>query len=441
MKQLVEEKDGKLYYNGYCLVDLAKRFGTPLTITFLDIIKERILSLKDAFEKAKIKTNYKGDFIYLNANKANYGKDEIESAFIFADGLETSSFYDLVLSLKMYEKYPLFKNKLIVCNGLKQDNYLDAVIAAHNSGYKIVTVIDDIYEYEYLKKTKLPLNIGLRIHLSSLYEPEVPDDRFGLMDNEIDYILNDVKNTNLVLNTIHYHQRGFDFEEDKFFKNFDIAFKYYIKAKKLYDSVIYFDFGGGTPLPIDGEFDYESYATSILKHIKDLCDKNNVDIPNLISENGKYSQKDSTVNIYKVVGTKNTGEYPWHIVDSSLLIALPEMYALGEPMLIKPINNLDKKMVKARLAGITCDCDDVYFDKSKGYFEIPDVEDPEDNYIGLLGTGSYQNSMNGKGGVHHCMLPEEKDVIIYFKNGVELVKVRKELQTIEDIYNILNIKH
>ena len=53
MKNLVEEKDGKLYYNGYCLVDLAKRFGTPLTITFLDIIKERILSLKEAFENAK----------------------------------------------------------------------------------------------------------------------------------------------------------------------------------------------------------------------------------------------------------------------------------------------------------------------------------------------------------------------------------------------------
>ena len=441
MKQLVEEKDGKLYYNGYCLVDLAKRFGTPLTITFLDVIKERILSLKDAFEKAKIKTNYNADFIYLNANKANYGKDEIESAFIFADGLETSSFYDLVLSVKMYEKYPLFKNKLIVCNGLKQDNYLDAVIAAHNNGYNIITVIDDIYEYEYLKKTNLPLNIGLRIHLSSLYEPEVPDDRFGLMENEIDYILNDVKNTKLNLNTIHYHQRGFDFEEDKFFKNFDLAFKYYIKAKKMYDSVDYFDFGGGTPLPIDGEFDYEAYAVSILNHIKDLCDKNNVAVPNLISENGKYSQKDSTVNIYKVVGTKNTGEYPWHIVDSSLLIALPEMYALGEPMLIKPINNLDKKMTKARLAGITCDCDDVYFDKKKGYFEIPDVEDPEDNYIGLLGTGSYQNSMNGKGGVHHCMLPEEKDVIIFYKNGVELVKVRKELQTIEDIYGLLNIKH
>ena len=438
MKKLIEEKDGKLYYYGYCLADLAKRFGTPLTITFLDVIKDRILSLKEAFSKAKEKTNYKGEFYYLNANKANYGKDEIESAFIYSDGLETSSFYDLVLSLKMFEKYPEFKEKLIVCNGLKQDNYLDAIVYAHNQGYNIITIIDDIYEYEYLKQKDINLRIGFRIHLSSLYEPEVLDDRFGLMDDEINYILGDIKNTKLILDTIHYHQRGFDFEEDKFFKNFDLAFKYYIEASKKLNSVVNFDFGGGTPLPIEGEFDYDKYAISILNHINELCKKNNVRIPNLIGENGKYSQKDSTVNIYKVVGTKNTGEYPWYIVDSSLLIALPEMYALGEPILIKPINNLDKKMVKARLAGITCDCDDVYFDKQKGYFEMPDCDD---DLIGLLGTGSYQNSMNGKGGVHHCMLPEEKDVIIYNKNGVELVKVRKELQTIENIYDLLNIKH
>ncbi|MCR5462353.1 MAG: hypothetical protein K6E87_04725 [bacterium] len=438
MKKLIEEKDGNLYYNDYCLVDLAKKFGTPLSITFLDVIKDRILSLQEAFSRARKETNYAGEFFCLNANKANYGKDEIESAFIYSDGLETSSFYDLVLSLKMFEKYPQFKHKLIVCNGLKQDNYLDAVIMAHKAGYNIITIIDDIYEYDYLKAKNIDLKIGFRIHLSSLYEPEVPDDRFGLMDDEINYILDDIKNTKLVLDTIHYHQRGFDYEEDKFFKNFDIAFNYYIKSKKMYDSVINFDFGGGTPLPIDGNFDYDAYTTSILKHVMELCNKNGVKTPNLIGENGKYSQKDSTVNIYKVVGTKNTGKYPWYIVDSSLLIAIPEMYALGEPILIKPINNLEKPMVKARLAGITCDCDDVYFDKEKGYFLIPDADD---DYIALLGTGSYQNSMNGKGGVHHCMLPEEKDVIIYNKNGNELIKVRKELQTIEDIYGLLNIKH
>ena len=34
-----------------------------------------------------------------------------------------------------------------------------------------------------------------------------------------------------------------------------------------------------------------------------------------------------------------------------------------------------------------------------------------------------------------------EDVIIFDKNGKEIVKVRKELQTIENIYDLLNIKH
>ena len=149
-----------------------------------------------------------------------------------------------------------------------------------------------------------------------------------------------------------------------------------------------------------------------------------------MSENGKYSQKDATVNIYKVVGIKNTDNYPWNIVDGSLLIAMPEMYALGEPIEVRPINDLDKEMVKSYLAGITCDCDDVYFEKDKGYINLPKSDEL---YIGLMGTGSYQNSMNGKGGVHHCLLPEEKDLVI--NDGK--ITVRSELQTIEDIYKIM----
>ena len=52
-----------------------------------------------------------------------------------------------------------------------------------------------------------------------------------------------------------------------------------------------------------------------------------------------------------------------------------------------------------------------------------------------MGTGSYQNSMNGKGGVHHCLLPEEKDLVI---NDGE-VTIRSELQSIEDIYKIMKL--
>lgn len=437
MKKLREIKNGDLYYNGYNLKELAKEYGTPLKITFLDVIGEHINSLKEAFNKAKNELGYTGKFIYLNANKANYGKEEIETSFLSSDGLETSSYYDLLLTTKMFNKHPEFKNKLIVSNGLKLHDYCDAIVDTYNQGYDIIDIIDDLNEYEYLKSKNLPIKVGMRIHLSSLYEAEVPDDRFGLMAQDIKYILDDIKNTKLILTTIHYHQRGFDYEEDKFKENLLKAFNHYLNAKKLYPTVVNFDIGGGMPLPIEENFNYDSFAKTTLSYLKELCEKNHLDMPNIIGENGKFSQKDSTVNIYKVVGVKNTGAYPWHIVDGSLLIALPEMYALGEPILVMPINNLDKPTQQVRLAGITCDCDDVFFDKSKGYFEI---SKEVDNYIGLIGTGSYQNSMNGKGGVHHCLLPEEKDLLIYTKDGKEVREIRHELQTIEDVYRIINFK-
>ena len=78
MKTLKEIKNGNLYYNGYDLEKLAKEYGTPLKVTFLDVISEHITSLKNSFNTAIKETGYKGNFIYLNANKANYGKEEID---------------------------------------------------------------------------------------------------------------------------------------------------------------------------------------------------------------------------------------------------------------------------------------------------------------------------------------------------------------------------
>lgn len=432
MKKLREFKNGELFYNGYSLTSLAKKYGTPLKITFLDVIKEHIISLKQSFDKAIKELNYPAKFVYLNANKANYGGKEVLEAYKHADGLETSSYYDLLFTRAIYEDHN-DKKKVIYCNGYKLQDYVDEIIDCFDNGFDITDIIDSVSEYEMLKASKKAIKVGLRVHLAALYAEEgepIKNDRFGLTKEDYDYIIEDIKNTNLILTTIHFHQRGFDYEEEKFKINFEKAFyEYYVNAAKKYQSVVNFDMGGGTPLPTDGEFDYDAWAVEVIKILQEASSKNGVTMPNLLSENGKYSQKDSTVNVYKVVGKKNTDEITWNIVDSSLLIALPEMYALGEPIDVMPINNLDKKMVKSYLAGITCDCDDVYFEKDKGCIMLPDVDDL---YIGCIGTGSYQNSMNGKGGVHHCLLPEEIDLVI--SEGKE--EIRANLQSIDEIMKL-----
>ena len=430
MNKLFTIKDGKLFYGGFDLLTIAQEYQTPLKVSFLDLIKERVETLKTSFDQAIKANNYGGHFYYLNANKANYGMAEIVKSYQSADGLETSSYYDLILTKKIV----LDPHKFIVSNGYKMKGYVDEVIEAFDHGQRIIDVIDDLGEYEMLKASNRPIQIGLRIHIPSAYTVG-ENDRFGLNDEEFNYILKDLKNTKLVLKMVHFHQRGFDYVDELFEQNFCKVFEnYYVKASKMYESVDSFNMGGGTPLPIDGEFDYLAWADKVIKLLKKLAQKHQVQEPNLFSENGKYSQKDATVTIYKAVGTKYTNSYPWKLLDGSLLIAMPEHYALGEPIKVQAINGLSGPFEKVCLGGITCDCDDVYFDHHLGYIEMPKVDEL---YVALLGTGSYQNSMNGKRGVHHCLLPEERDLVVETIDGKLTYKIRHELQSIEEIMKIM----
>ena len=75
-------------------------------------------------------------------------------------------------------------------------------------------------------------------------------------------------------------------------------------------------------------------------------------------------------------------------------------------------------------------------EEDKGYILMPRKSEKA-QYVACLGTGSYQNSMNGKGGVHHCMLPEEIDLVIYKKDGKDKFLLRSELQSLNDIKKLI----
>ena len=152
MKKEIKVKNEQLYYNNVNLNSLAEKYGTPLKVTFLDLIKERVVSLKETFDKVIKENNYQGKFIYLNANKANYGVEEIETAFIYADGLECSSYHDLLLTVDIINKYPKMKTKPIVCNGYKKIDYITEIIKLSESGYNVSCIIDNALEYDLLKK-------------------------------------------------------------------------------------------------------------------------------------------------------------------------------------------------------------------------------------------------------------------------------------------------
>lgn len=412
--------DNQLYYQDINLYSLVKTYGDPIKVGCPNMIKGKILALKSLFKKSIAQHNYQGKYYFANANKASYYAENVITAGKYADFYETSSVSDLAIVRRVL-KNGIVNKKKIICNGIKDAEYIDLIFKMVDEGYEILNIIDNIEEFEKMlnHNYKNQVEIGLRVKLKSIYSknPKIAKyDRFGLYENEIDYIIEKYKsNPNLNLTTIHYHQRGSNFDKEKFLTSLTSAFLSYAKATKKDKNITNLDIGGGCPYNKTGEFDYQEYVNLIVTTLIELSKKEKVKEPNLIQENGRYTVSDSCFNIYKVTNVKKDDK-DWYIINDSFMTSLPNSWALGEDFLILPINLWENKKVPVYLAGNTCDCDDVYYYQSKEKFMLPEIKEGQTLFVGVFGMGAYQEILSGIGGIHHCLNREENDLIVYKKN-------------------------
>ena len=80
-----------------------------------------------------------------------------------------------------------------------------------------------------------------------------------------------------------------------------------------------------------------------------------------------------------------------------------------------PINKWNEEYQRAVLGGLTCDNDDYFIVTNEGNeLFMPKVtnEDVEPLYIGFFHTGAYQETLSGFGGVHHCLIPAPKHILV-----------------------------
>ena len=419
-KRYLNCKNNQLYYNDVNLYNLVQKYGNPLKVGYTQTVKNRIEDLKFLFNKSIKLNNYKGKYYYANANKASYYAENVITAGQYADFYETSSVSDLAIVKRVLSKNIVNKKK-IICNGIKDNEYFELIVQMVDEGYEILDIIDNVEEFEKLLKHnfKNKIEVGLRVKLKSIYSNNskiAEYERFGLYDSEIDYIMSKYKlNPNIKLTTIHYHQRSSAFDLNKFKQSLQAAFEVYAKSAKKDYNIVNFDIGGGCPYDKITEYNYYHYVETIINTLLHLSKQYGVQEPNIIQENGRYTVSDSCFNIYKITNVKKD-DIPWYIVNDSFMTSLPNTWALGEEFLILPINLLENKKIPVRLAGNTCDCDDVYYYQSQDPLILPEIKNGQTLYIGIFGMGAYQEILSGIGGIHHCLNREENDLIIYKKH-------------------------
>ena len=438
-------KDNVLYINDTNIMDIVKKYGSPLAVGFTEIIENRILYLKSLFKKYIGKFKLNSNYNYAYATKASYFAEVVHTAMQYGDMLEVSSEYDIELIVKLFETKKLNKDITIICNGFKNINYVSSIRKLSQMGLKILYIINNPTEYQLIKENPIK-NVELGVRYDCEQESrlcrnnydnfDLDRSRFGMEKQQLLDLVKDITNDNFYnLSTFHFHFGGTIKIVEKYKYALSEVSKIYTEARKLCPDMKNFDFGGGFPILFDenGKGIIEDLVESICSVIFDVSNKENIDI-NLIGEHGRYTAAEHGFYIFKVDKVIEKSHTNWFVINNSLMSYLPDLWAKQDNFVVLPINNWDKPFVSGKISGMTCDESDVFFVDNKNKSCILPVEDKDEMYIIVLAIGAYQEMISGSSAFSHCMIPKADELVITKEKEI-FIKSKADKQ---EIFNRLS---
>lgn len=421
----LQARSGQLYLDE---VNLANLFTTdelalssPLEIVYLPIIRERIRTMVENFSGAIETYGYQGDFFYAYASKANAAEEVVRTVLKSGANYEISSWVDIEIFRHMHAKGLVDPNIWVICNGFKQSGseYSNMILQLKGLHKKVIPVLEDEIELPAFLQSDRHFDIGLRmksygVH-KDLAEMDKANSRFGLNMAGLRKVAAQITAApHLNFKLFHAMVGSQVTGEEHFVACLKPAIQFYAQLRQEYKTLEIFDFGGGMPvaMTLDFNFDYRRFASLLLETTQEICSEYGVPVPDIMGEFGRYSVAEHGAHIFKVLSVKDNGSnLPWYIIDGSVMSSLPDSWALGEHFIVLPLNHLDGPFRQVQIGGITCDSDDVYPPKSsRAALYLP--EETNDLYIGFFSIGAYQEMLGGVGGSKHCVIPEADELII-----------------------------
>jgi len=441
--------DNYLKFHGVSLKYLIEKYDTPFRLIYLPRIGEQIKRAKNLFKRAMKKYGYSGNYHFCYCTKCCHFHHVVSAALKHNVNLETSSSFDIDLILKLLDKGELDTSYIIVHNGYKTDDYLKKIMLLQHKGFRnSIVVLDSIRELERLIKIAKgeKVKIGLRMAIDEEPQSNYYTSRLGIRSTELmEFFRQHIKdNPKVDLMMFHFFVDSGIRDTLYYWGEFKKALQLFIEIKKEYPGLKAFNLGGGFPIRnhLGFEFDYEYVIKEIVRNIKEACDIDGVEVPDLYTEFGKYTVGESGAIIFEVIEQKQQNDTElWYMVNNSLMNTIPDAWSIHEKFILLPINKWHNEFTKVNIGGISCDHSDYY--NSEDFNQqilLPRYSDDEKEplYLGFFHTGAYQDSISGYGGIKHCLIPSPKHVIIdRDETGNFVDYVYRNEQSVEDMMHIL----
>lgn len=305
--------------------------SSPVLIRFPEILDNRIEKISQSFAIASQEYEYNAQNYIIYPIKVNQMRQVVEeivsSGKRFNIGLEAGSKPELHAVLAINTD----NDSLIICNGYKDESYIELALLAQKMGKKVFIVVEKLNELDLTikiaKRLKVKPNIGIRVKLASSgsgkWEESGGDgSKFGLNSSELLEALEVLKTNKMeeCFQLIHFHIGSQITKIRRIKTALREAAQFYVQLHAMGLKIKYVDIGGGLGVDYDGtrsSFTENSINYSIQEYVNDsvfafvdAANKNDLPHPDIITESGRALTAHHSVLIFEVLETATLPVWP-----------------------------------------------------------------------------------------------------------------------------------
>lgn len=342
----------------------------PVLIRFGDLLRWRIEELNEGFATAIRDAKYGGVYRGVYPIKVNQQQEVVEEVTRYGKkyhyGLEAGSKPELMAALAYMQDPQAY----IVCNGYKDEEFIDLALYASQMGLQVILVLEMPSELDLIlersKKLGVKPKLGVRIRLTTESAGHWSDSGgeksvFGLNIAQVMDAVDTLRAANMLdcLKMLHYHQ-GSQIPSIGAIRNAAV------EATRVYVGLVHegaamgiLDLGGGLAISYDGlktssasssDYGTKEYCADVIEAISEVTDEAGVAHPDIISESGR-----AVVAYYSVLIINVLDINRYEAGDTK---RLPK----GSPALLKNLMHMREKIRNSSAAHTSEQLQEIYND-------------------------------------------------------------------------------
>ena len=381
---------GNLEISGCDLVELAKKYGTPLYVMDEVSLRKIAREYKDAFSSyKKVNMMYASKALMTSQiakilHEEGFGFDVVSGGEIFT-----------IHNAKVDMNYATFNGNNKTYDEIELALDLNVGRVSVDNFYEIKLLDEVAKKKNKIQKILLRITPGIECHTHEYIQTGHLDSKFGFDLTQIDEAINIIKNEckNLEIKGLHAHIGSQIFETQVYFDEIGVLIKELKRINEVHNfNLDEMNIGGGLGITYANEDCPPSVyelADVILKSIKENCAKYNFDEPTLYIEPGRSIVGTSGVTLYTIGSYKQVPKGRKYIAVDGGMADNPRPSMYGAKYVAEIANKKENEnFEKVTVAGRFCESGDIL---------IKDIElnSPETgDILCVYNTGAYGYSMS-----------------------------------------------